>query len=231
MAKIAVCTVARKEERFIGTCVDQFIPFVDTHLVLVSDVSWTGNEEEDDTARIAEDAGAIVIRGVWETEQQQRNFGQEFLKDHDWILIVDADERYTPEVISEWIKFLETAEADAYGMGRVITYWKDWAHRVDPEESPGLIIAVRPNVTFTHLRSVSGHWTHLPESIVCHHGSYVRTNAEMKRKIENFGHAHEIVPGWYENKWLNWNEDSTDLHPVHPEIFKRIIRCEEVVHD
>ena len=228
--KIAVCTVARKEERFIKTCIEQFKPYVDTHLVLVSEVSWAGNREEDQTATIAEEAGAVVVSGEWETEAEQRNFGQDYLSDYDWILIVDADERYTPDVIEKWIEFLEDADdTPAYGMGRVLTYWKDWQHRVDPEESPGLITSVRPYVKFTYLRSINNYWENLPSDIVCHHGSYIRTDEEMLRKVVNFGHSHEIVPDWYENKWLK--NDTRDSHPVHPEIFKDVIECEAVVHD
>lgn len=223
---VAVVTVCYKEERFIADCIKQFKPFDLHHLVLVSETSWAGNQEPDGTANIALGLGATVISANWESEADQRNLGQYLLRDYDWILVVDADERYDEASIKTWLEFLKTADKPAYGMGRVITYWQDWSHRVDPEEKPGLITSVRPSVRFTHARGVNSDWANLPETIICHHGSYIRTDEEMKRKINNFEHRTEMVPNWYEEKWLGYQKDPTitDLHPVNPENFKRIIK-------
>lgn len=223
--KVAVATVAFKEERFIEDCIKQFQPFNLFHLVLLSEVSWARNTETDRTGELAENLGASTISADWETEAEQRNLGQQFLKDFDWILIVDADERYEKEDVERWLKFLETADKPAYGMGRIITYWQDWNHKVDPEERPGLITSVRPTVRFTHARGIDSDWANLPSDVTCHHGSYIRTDEEMLRKINNFEHRVEMVPNWYEEKWLGWKKDNSieDLHPVTPTGFKRII--------
>lgn len=231
--RIAVCTVAFEEERFITGCIKQFRGLVDAHIVLHSSISWAGVECQDRTKELAEEAGATVVSMAWDTEAEQRNFGQSILSEFDWILVVDADERYTQEDAKKLVDFLETAEADAYGMGRVITYWRDWEHCVEPEESPGLIVAVKPHVSFTYLRCIDSDWRHLPKDIVTHHGSYIRTDSEMHQKVTNFGHAHEIQPTWYEDKWIAWGDDNDirDLHPVYPEIFNRIVSCERVIQE
>jgi glycosyltransferase involved in cell wall biosynthesis len=222
--KVGIETICYREERFIERCINQFKGFPVHHLVLVSDTPWHGEKEAmDKTVDIAESLGAEVVVSDWLSEPEQRNFGLQQLKDCDWVLVVDADEFYSKEDIDKWLKFLEHAPYDAYGIGRIKTYWKDENHIIDPEESGGLIVAVRPKaVQFTDKRCITGDWDFLPEDIVMNHYSYVRTDGEMKRKLASFEHADEIMDGWYEEKWKGWDKDNNleDLHPVNPKSFR-----------
>lgn len=224
--KIGILTLAYNEERFAKDCIRQFKGFlIDKHLFLISDTPWHGEKlQADKTADIAEKFGAEVIVGDWQSETEQRNFGLDQLKDCDWVLIVDADEHYEPKAVARLISFLEKAALPAYGIGRLLTYWKDKKHIVDPEETGGLIVAVRPSVRFIDKRCIDSEWDFLPEDIVMHHYSYVRTDEEMKKKISSFEHAEEIVPNWYEDVWLKWTPEMKNVHPVNPGSFKKIIK-------
>lgn len=200
---------------------------MDEHLVLVSDDPWHGEAEPlDRCAEYAETEGARAIVGNWLSEKDQRNFGVKELSKNDWILIVDTDERYIREEAQKLFRFLENAPLPAYGIGRLKTYWKDTKTIVSPEESGGLIVAIRPTVKFTDKRCIDSEWSFLPKDIVMHHLSYVRTNNEMRRKVTTFEHQHEIVKNWYEEKWLNGKEN---LHPVNPSSFYRLAKTEEVI--
>lgn len=221
--KIGVLTLAFNEENLIGDCVKQFKQF--RHLILISSQSWWGDQQVDDTELIANQQGAEVICGYWESEHEQRNFGMEWLSDCDWILIVDADERYSKESIERMRVFLERADGCAYGINTIYTYWKDWNHRIEPQESGGLIVAVRPNVRFLHLRCIDTKWSFLPKEIVMHHGSYVRTDAEMVKKCKQLKHNGELVDNWYEEKWLSKNP--INFHPCNPHSFERIEKCKK----
>lgn len=224
---IGVLTVCYRDERFMHNCIRQFRGLVDEHLVLVSDDPWHGEAEPlDRCAEYAEKEGARTIVGNWLSEKDQRNFGVKELSRHDWILIVDTDERYLRHDVQKMIGFLETANLSAYGIGRLKTYWKDIKTIIEPEESGGLIVAVRPSVRFTEKRCIDSEWYLLPQDIVMHHLSYVRTDSEMRRKIATFEHYHEIQKNWYEEKWLTGKEN---LHPVHPESFKKLKKTLEVV--
>ena len=67
-------------------------------------------------------------------------------------------------------------------------------------------------------------WTYVrPDLLICHHMSFVRRDDLMLRKIQMFSHADEIIKGWYEEKWLKWEESMTDLHPLNPSTFKRTV--------
>lgn len=215
--RIGVLTVCYRDERFIRTCIRQLRGLVTKHIVLVSDDPWNGFPEPlDHCADIAEKEGAEAIIGNWATEAVQRNYGVSLLQDMDWIFVVDTDERYTRDDAIKLKNFLETQKVPAFGIGRLKTYWKDTETIVDPEETGGLIVAVQPHVKFTDKRCIDSQWAFLPKDILMHHLSYVRTNEEMKRKISTFEHANEIVPNWYEEKWLH---GETYLHPVNPSSF------------
>lgn len=228
--KVAVCTLAYREEAFIPDCIEQFKGLVDTHLVLYSDKGWAGKVDDlDKTVELAEKAGADVISSWWESEEDQRNFGQHILKDYDWILIIDADERISRPDAEKLIKFLETADRPAYGAGRIYTYWGDWRHRVD-EEGKGLIIAVRPSVNFVYLRCIDSAWWGFAD-VTLHHGSYIRSDEAMKIKCEQIDHNEGLVSDWWEDKWVKSKTDKnvTDLHPVYPANFPRIIEAKNEI--
>jgi hypothetical protein len=54
--------------------------------------------------------------------------------------------------------------------------------------------------------------------VICHHASYVLTDEECWEKINTWGHAHQFdTKKWYNEKWLNWNENVLNLHPISPE--------------
>ena len=58
-----------------------------------------------------------------------------------------------------------------------------------------------------------------------HHMSYARTDAQILRKITTFGHAKDVVPGWFENVWRKWDEDRSlqNLNPCWPGAYHRVI--------
>lgn len=227
--KLAACTIAYNEERFIERCVRQFEGVVDTHLVMLSQKPWHGETQEPDKSEeIARQAGAMVVKGVWDSESSQRNAGQALLYSYDWILIADADEFYTREDLNILCDVIESLEIDAYASGRLITYWKDESTRIEPIERGGIVL-VKPTVRFSHARGVTCAWDYLPDYITMHHYSYVRTNEEMKKKLSSFEHQHEIVPGWFENVWQAWTPEMTNLHPVHPKNWHKAVPCKSPV--
>ena len=224
--KIGVEIVAYREERFIEECIKQFEGLDFRILVMVSDTPWHGEKlPMDKTVEIAEKLGAEVVVGDWEKEHDQRNEGLKILKDCDWVLIVDADKKYSKTSLKNLCKFLERANYPAYGIGNLLTYWKTPNYVIEPPESGGLIVAVRPYVNFWDKRCIESDWDFLPDDVLMHHYSYVRTDEEMKKKISTFEHSDEIVDGWYEKVWKEWDNNKylENLHPVNPKSFERAI--------
>lgn len=213
--RIASVTVAYKEPRFIVPHLRHHKDFVDEQLVLVSSTPWHGTDsgEKDTTAELARKEGATVIEFPWANEHEQRNAGQEFFFDYDWLLILDPDEFLTKEDFRKLREFLQAvASMDAYVTDTQLTYWKS-GMRIDPPEDYKQIIAVRPSVRFYDKRCVTSAWSIAPVHL--HHFAYARTDAEMLKKISHFSHAPEFnTTDWYEEVWKS--QRTWDLHPLHP---------------
>lgn len=227
--KLAVLTIAFNEATHISPCVRQFKPFGLHHLVLVSSLPWWGSPREDDgTADIARKCGAEVIVGYWRNEEEQRNWGLARLYDYDAVLIVDADELYTPEDIKTLVDALANPKDElgrptklsrTYRASKIITYWKTTDYVFDPGDKNCPVIAVDPKrVAFKELRMVRNLfdnnwlWEDSPEiPVTIHHLSWVRSDKQALTKIESYSHQDKIPPEWYERVWLSWQPGSDML--------------------
>lgn len=88
--KITLSMIARNEAQYLEDCLKSVQGVVD-EIVLVD----TGSD--DDTPKIAERYGAKVIHADWQNDfAAARNIALEH-STGDWILVLDADERLTPE--------------------------------------------------------------------------------------------------------------------------------------
>ncbi len=229
--KVGVLTIALNEERFIGACVKQFLGVevlgVELeHLVMIGNSTWTGQKVNDaKTESIARELGARVVKGNWESETEERQIGLNLLSDKDWILIVDADEYYTKEAIETMLKFLKLGPVGkVYRSAAIHVYWKDWETIALPSYgvhgSP--VVAVKPDVRFSTRDILDEDSSGLfPGSVETYHLSYCRDDEEIYKKITSFAHAHEILPGWFENVWKKWQPGDTNFHPTAPHVFER----------
>ena len=99
MAKVSVLILARNEEKNISACIESVKSFAD-EIIVIDDFST------DSTAEICKNLGAKVFQralaGDWGS---QRNFAIQQAT-CDWIFIIDADERATPELGAEIKKIL-----------------------------------------------------------------------------------------------------------------------------
>lgn len=214
----SVC-LAYNEARFISAHLNHLPTWIEERVVLVSTQPWQGSHEGSDlTADIARQQGAIVIEHYWESEEDQRNAGQDYLYDMDWIIVLDPDEFLTKDQWTKLREFLNHATVDAYVTGSQLTYWKS-GYVIDPPEEYKQIIAVRPSVRFIDKRVVDTHWDYAPT--VLHHFSWARTDAECLSKISHYAHAHELDPNWYKDVWLS--DRLHDLHPLSPSSLKQAI--------
>ena len=225
---------------FLPESVQRIYPVVDRVVFLVNFSPWFGEPFSaiQGTLKMIldiPDPGKKfgILAGHWKDEAEQRNAGLSILRENgiDWCLIVDDDELYNPGEL-ERVKYMleNNSEHAAYLIYHQI-YWKDRETIIEGIfGSFPTIASTNGTVNFNENRMIkvnSGHtWFSLsPESILCHHMSYVRSDIEMKRKIESFSHADEVVPDWYERVWLGGV--TVDLHPSAGPRFKRALRASE----
>jgi hypothetical protein len=229
---IAVLTVAFNEPRLIGPCVRQFkSPYIEEplfHLVLVSKSPWRGHYPKDYiTGRRALDNRAdSVIEGEWKNQAEQFNFGLSHLREmgYKWAIICDADEYYTPLGINVIIDTLNKAEKlKIFCAPFMNVYWKTPEYQISNPQHDNPVVAIRTDEIFSDKRTPT-----LSEysSVISylHHFSYVRSDLEMLKKIKSFEHSHEFdLEKWYNEVWLNWKPEDTNLHPVVPTQFEQAI--------
>ena len=61
--------------------------------------------------------------------------------------------------------------------------------------------------------------------MLCYHASFVLSNEECWNKINTWGHTHQFkLKRWYKQKWLKWNIDTINLHPVTPKAWSQAIQ-------
>lgn len=92
MASLSLVVITRNEEDNLGACLDS-VPFAD-EIVIVDD------ESTDRTREIAAARGARVIVRPLERFGTQKQFAIEQARG-DWLLVLDADERVSPELAEE----------------------------------------------------------------------------------------------------------------------------------
>jgi hypothetical protein len=167
-----------------------------------------------------------VTFGNWTSEAETRNAGMELLSDCDYVFTVDSDEIFSDAALTLLGSTCRTEKPRAL-LGGCHTYWKTTEWRIDPPEQIVAPVVVHKDVRFERLRMFPGRHLVLP-SYLFHHLSYVRTDEEMQAKLRNFGHASEVVPGWYERVWKGWDKNPKleDLHPTHPTVYKRAVKAD-----
>lgn len=219
-----------EDSGFLEESIKRVYPCVDMILLLLDTVPWMGTADNailhDTYAKalaLPDPAHKIdIVCKYWFTEADERNFGNKYLRDRniDWALVIDDDELFNRSEMKNLVSRLNINDYSAYLFKHQL-YWKDRNRVIDSTECylPAVVSTKANRIIFTEARLVTvfegkGWIGVTPELIVCHHMSYVRTDEKMLRKIRNFSHAKEIIPGWYENVWLAWTEGMKNTHPL-----------------
>lgn len=223
MRVASVCTVFN-EARFLPKHLSHMPDWVEEQVVLLSAKPWHGSHDEpDDSEKIANEMGATVLKHEWPDEVEQRNTGQEYLNDYDWILNLEPDEFLDEDNWKRLKDFLESnPPLPAYTCFQQQIYWgKGFA--ADPPEDFVPIIATRPEVRFIEKRVINSPWERIP-SLILHHFAWARTDAEIWKKISHYSHAVDFdIDDWFQNVWLA--RKTENVHPTTPEAIPKLIRA------
>ena len=220
--KLGVHMTAFRCERTIIPAIVQFYGIADKIYVACSSKPWFGDLKADNTFKMAKSTKAVVEEGYWGTEVEQRNWIQSHLFDVDYVLVAYPDTFYTKEDLKRLKKFAESATERQYDVMSK-TYWKNYDTIIKPDLlMPATLI--KSDVRFADKATIENHIPSAPiiPDVVCHHLSWARTDREIKEKISSYGHANEIIDGWYEYVWKNWRDDMTDFAPTNPTDYKYV---------
>ncbi len=234
LKKICKCVVlcAHDDWWFIAKCIEAAKAFGPI-LAFVSRTSWNGSTGDWQlVVNEAEKAGAEVILGDWDNETSHRRHAYEEAKakGYRYALIPDGDEVIETKLLETLTKIADAQIAErvhAY----MDTYWKSARYVIRPREqlAPAILIDLT-QVEHIYIRDFQGGRpiTLAPDHGVIHHLSYAGPDERIHRKITTWSHKHELVPDWYHNVWLKWDQDKTlrDFHPTHPQAYGMAERIE-----
>jgi glycosyltransferase involved in cell wall biosynthesis len=226
--KFGAAILCANEWRFMPAVLGQLTAVCDRILVLRNRRSLSGLRVRLDGYSPLEPR-VEVTEDEWSDEAAARNAGMEILADCDYVFIIDSDEILSTDAL-KLLRDVCTKSQPRAIAARFFTYWKTIDYRIDPPETKPLEasapVVVRKDVRFTKHRIINNGDVLIPPVFMVHHLSYVRTDEEMRDKLLLFGHADEVVPGWFNDVWKRWdvNPNIENLHPTRPEAFKRAVR-------
>lgn len=202
--KFAGITPVYNEQALIKGCIMCLQPFVDTHIVVVSENPYFGKAEEPDkTAELAEYYGAEVIKGTWEMDHHQRNVAISLLQDYDWIICTDVDMWMTYKDMETLIKILESAKDVNAVCIEQIAYWKNIETVIDDPNPFCPVIAIKPHVRFSWIGNVDVSCALLKNPKV-HHLCWCEPK-DIYKKVTTWSHANEFDgKEWYKKHYASW---------------------------
>jgi glycosyltransferase involved in cell wall biosynthesis len=120
---IAALIITKNEETTIAACIES-CRFADRVIVLDS-------HSDDATRDIAESLGAVVHMRPFDDYASQRNAAIQLARDYDWVLMIDADERCSPELATEISRTIQNAPAKIgmYRLRRKDMFFSTWLRR------------------------------------------------------------------------------------------------------
>lgn len=200
--KFAAVTPSYNDEDVISGTIKCLKPFVDKHIVLISERPYFGESAPPDrTEEICNDLGAEVIKGYWPLDHHQRNLGIKLCSDVDWIFTFDSDEMMEASEIEKFIKVMEKTDAKAFVCDPVI-YWNTPDYRLVIGSGFQPVIAVRPNVGFAYIRNIDSPFQ--VTDCVMHHLSWSAPK-DIYKKVTNYAHATDFDgKKWYRDHYKDW---------------------------
>ena len=178
-----------------------------------------------------------IIKGDWKYDEDQRNDcllkaksdGMDYLINHD------ADEFYFHNDFKKMIEEVKQNPDYDYYIAPMMNFWKSFDYIVLNESGeeivghPELIVNVNKPQEFIRARRLSGEKIYTL-SMICYHASFVLTNEECWDKINTWGHTHQFkLKKWYKNKWLKWDIETENLHPVNPKVWAKAVKYDGVL--
>ncbi len=175
-----------------------------------------------------------IREGAWSDEVDERTENLESLKgDVDYYMTLDADEIYSAADLARLKRYIAWRPWVGQFRLRLNTYWKtNPLYVIDPPEPlrAYVVSRLRPDTQLVGIRRTTERWrVTVPRRVaVLHHFSYARSSDRVYQKLQSTLHRNELVPSWFENVWLRWDEDHSleNLHPMHPAEYKRAIPVE-----
>jgi hypothetical protein len=229
-------------DQFILRMIDNCAPFVEKIFVAYSEVPWSYNPkarhryENPTNKELLQSSRHLskieLIEGVWDRDEDQRNacLDRARAEGFDYLIIQDADEFYTNDAYERNVAgIIENPDWDVYSI-KYFVFWKSLQYVIGTKDGSittgdaPFALNCHSNIRFLKSRSLDSLST-FPLDGLCYHLAYVLSDDELHRKINTWTHSHEFnTESWFKRKWVNWTEETRNLHPIQPSVWQRAVR-------
>lgn len=249
MTNVAAYMMANEENAYIERIIRWIAPRVGKVFIVEGEKTYSGSEDRN--TQIESLYKKLVASGITNIEHivakyigtsnpainetHMRNEALDAIQREgfEWIWIVDSDEVYSnADADRLWKYFFDNLRKNAFQGARCswYTYWKSIHYRIDPPEPYRPNIILRSDQRFSCIRALAdeSRIMDIPQDVcMVRHYSWAKPPSEMARKIKAWGHAHQVLKGWYENVFEKWTPDCNmeNLHPTEPQAYRRAIKC------
>lgn len=222
--KIAACYIVKDGEEFIAYSIQSIYP-------LVSKIIVVDNNSKDKTLEILKGFNdpqnkVMVISREFTDKTEQRNVYCQMLDGIDFAWVLDSDEVWSGENLRKVEHLIFSNPQIPSFQFNFIDYWKDLAHvskgiwETFTGRKSLINLNICGNIKYnTHTLPVLIDGGDIPavfcKDIYFHHYSYVRTNEQIKNKINYY--IKTGTPGfqqqkdWYEEVWLKWDDNREEV--------------------
>lgn len=235
MSKIGAVTLALNDEATIAGTINCLKPFVDYHVVLISERSYFGDVRDNgETEKICEKLDVDFVKGFWPLDHHQRTLGNKICRQNgcDWVLTFDSDELMDEENILRLIETTKYSPNDAIVV-KPECYWfsTDYVLRPIPEYCP--VIATKSTVTFPYIRNVDCDVI-LASDVQMHHVSWASPK-DVYKKVTCYAHATDFDgKKWYKEHYQDWTYPNKAVLPdgiydvLKKPLPERLLKCYQI---
>ncbi|HVG27317.1 MAG TPA: glycosyltransferase family 2 protein [Acidobacteriaceae bacterium] len=172
---ISVLILTRNEEQDLPGCLDSVAWCDDVHVF--------DSESTDRTAALAHARGASVTTRRFDGYARQRNASLQLPFRHPWVLVLDADERPTPELSTEMLRAVASAPdaVSAFRIRRRDFLWGTWLKHA--QITPYYLRLLRPSRV---------HYTRDINEVVEVEGDILKLEAPLDHLAFSKGLAHWV---------------------------------------
>lgn len=238
MKTFATYVLAFNQDKWIMRNIENSYPHVDKIYVVYNKYSWgyktrIKNTFDIDTIKNSTYIDKIeIVYSDIDDETDQRNLCLEKAKADgiDYLMVHDADEFYFHKDFEKIKDYVCSNENVDVFFVKMHTFWKSFRNvlvNVDDRiysGYPQIIVNTHTVEKYDYSRECKDKTKvfKLIPNVTCYHGAYVLSDKEVYDKINTWLHSTDFdTETWYNEKWLNWNENSINLHPIWPWAWKK----------
>jgi hypothetical protein len=239
--KFSVMVLAYNQEEFIDYYLRAIYPYIYKIVIMYADKPFDAYNptsrdlfnKVDKTLEMIEafpdtENKLIIKMGCWSDEEAMRNEALAIMREcgSDYCLIIDADEFFPDQMLPKILAYLsEKVPYNMVAWAKYRTPYKRLDYEIQTTRAR-LPVAVKINddTKFIDKRIPTGEQYKLPDQYFYWHLGYVLSNRRMYEKINTYSHAHELPQNWYEEKWLNWTPETTNLCRKDPTRWPRTVK-------